>query len=375
MDAAAGATPGAELRVGPDGVWSRLITTVRASPDWLGAGPGFEAPPVSGCFGADVRSIVTVSASAPCAEAAADAPVPERAGSPPSFPAGAFALPGPPGPEGAVPLAPGAPEAAEPAVDGAFRLFDGPVGGCAGRWPAGVFDGGPAGPEGGVPGVLEAADPEAEGVFWLPCWIGGVVWLLDCAVGGCAGRWPAGAFALPGPAGPDGAVPLAPGVLEAAEPAADGAFRLLDGPVGGCAGRWPAGVFDCGPAGPEGGVPGVLEAADPETGGVFWLLDCAVGGCAGRWPAGAFALPGPAGPDGVVPLAPGAPEVAEPVAGGVFWLPDCVTGGCAGRWPGWDDAEAEGFGSPVPRGAGLGALPVGLDAGLVDEAFASAARP
>ncbi|WP_084466588.1 hypothetical protein [Nocardia arthritidis] len=273
-DSPAGAVPGAELRVVPDGVWSRLITTVRASADWFGAEPGFDAPPVAGCFGAAVRSIAAVSASAPCAELEADAPVPERAGSPPSF-AGAFARPGPAGPEGAVPSVRGALEVADPAAGGVFRLPDCAVGGCGGRWPAGVFARpGPAGPEGAVPGV-----PDEDGVFWLPWtggregrWAAGVFWPLDCAVGACAGRWPAGAFARPGPAGPEGpAVPLVPGAPEAAESAAGWVFWPLDCATGGCDGRWPAGdVAEAGAFGlpaPAGAAPGVLPAGlDAELG-------------------------------------------------------------------------------------------------------------
>ncbi|MEU1547247.1 hypothetical protein [Nocardia sp. NPDC005745] len=149
---------------------------MRASADWFGAEPGFDAPPDSDCLGAAVRSIAAVSASAPCAGAEADAPAPERAGSPPSF-----ARLGPAGPDGAVPL---------------------------------------------VPGALEVADPA-----------GGALWPLDWAVVGCAGRWPAGVFARPEPAGPEGVVPVVPGVLEVADPAEDGAFCPLDCAVGGCGGR------------------------------------------------------------------------------------------------------------------------------------------
>ncbi|MFF7938673.1 hypothetical protein ACFZC5_03110 [Nocardia gamkensis] len=136
-----------------------------------------------------------------------------------------------------------------------------------------------------VPGALEVADPAEDGAFWP----------LDCAVGGCVGRWPAGVFARPGPDGPDGAVP---GVLEAG-----GVFWLPW--TGGCVGRWPAPE----PAGPEGAVLLVPDAAA----GVFWPLDCATDGCAGRWPAGdvaevgAFGLPVPPGaaPD-VLPAGLGA---------------------------------------------------------------------
>ncbi|MFI9411745.1 hypothetical protein [Nocardia gamkensis] len=222
---------------------------MRASADWFGAEPDFDAPPDSGCLGAAARSIAAVSASAPCAGAEADAPVAERAGSPPSF-----ARPGPAGPEGAVPL---------------------------------------------VPGALEVADPAADGAF-CP---------LDCAVVGCAGRSPAGALARPGPDGLDGA------------------------------------------------VPGV-----PDADGVFWLPW--MGGCVGRWPA-----PGPAGPEGAVLLVPDA------AAGGVFWPLDCATGGCAGRWPAGDVAEVGAFGLPVPPGAAPGALPDDLGAEFGDGAFASAAGP
>ncbi|MEU1547246.1 hypothetical protein [Nocardia sp. NPDC005745] len=153
-----------------------------------------------------------------------------------------------------------------------------------------------------MPGALEVADPA-----------GGALWPLDCAVVGCAGRWPAGVFARPGPDGPDGA------------------------------------------------VLGALEA-----GGVFWLPW--TGGCVGRWPA-----PGPAGPEGEVLFVAGAPEAAESAAGGVFWPLDCATGGCADRWAAGDVAEVGAFGLPVPPGAAPGVLPAGLDAEL--EGGASAARP
>jgi hypothetical protein len=307
-----------------------LITTVRASADWFGAEPDFDAPPDSGCLGAAVRSIAAVSASAPCAGAEADAPVPERTGSPPSF-AEAFARPAPADPEGAVPLVPGALEVADPVEDGAFCPLDWAVAGCAGRWPAGVFARpGPDGPDGAVPGV-----PDADGVFWLP-------WM-----GGCEGRCAAGVFARPGPAGPEDVVPGVPGALEVADPAEGGAFWPLDCAAVGCAGRWPAGVFARpGPDGPDGAVPGALEA-----GGVFWLPR--TGGCVGRWPA-----PGPAGPEGAVLLVPDA------AAGGVFWPLECATGGCADRRPAGDVAEAGAFGLPVPPGAAPGVLPAGLGAEL-----------
>ncbi|MFG3616714.1 hypothetical protein [Nocardia sp. NPDC047654] len=102
-----------------------------------------------------------------------------------------------------------------------------------------------------MPGALEVADPAADGVFWP----------LDWALGGCAGRWPAGGFARPGPAGPEGAALLVPG---AAESAAGKVFGLLDGATGGCDGRWPAGdVAEAGVFGlpvPPGAAPGVLPA-------------------------------------------------------------------------------------------------------------------
>jgi hypothetical protein len=239
-------------------------------------------------------------------------------------------------------LVPGALEVADPVEGGAFCPLDWAVVGCAGRWPAGVFARpGPDGPEGAVPGV-----PDAGGVFWLP-------WM-----GGCEGRCAAGVFARPGPAGPEGVVPGVPGALEVADPVEGGAFWPLDCAVVGCAGCWPAWVFARpGPDGPDGAVPGVLEA-----GGVFWLPR--TGGCVGRWPA-----PGPAGPEGAVLLVP---DVA---AGGVFWPLDCATDGCADRWPAAEVWEEGAFGLPVPPGAAPGVLPAGLGAELGDGAFASAGRP
>ncbi|MEU2040220.1 hypothetical protein [Nocardia niwae] len=102
---------------------------MRASPGWFGAEPGFDAPPVSGCFGADLRSIWTVSASAFVGRFGSAVPALERAGSPP-LPAGAFARPGPAGPDGAALLAPGALEAADPEGGGGFWP---PLGWVAGR--------------------------------------------------------------------------------------------------------------------------------------------------------------------------------------------------------------------------------------------------
>ncbi|WP_174315365.1 hypothetical protein [Nocardia gamkensis] len=258
------------------------------------------------------------------------------------WPAGVFARPGPAGPEGVVPLVPGALEVADPAADGAFWPLDWAVGGCAGRWPAGVFARpGPDGPDGAGPGALDAG-----GVFWLP-------WM-----GGCEGRCAAGVFARPGPAGPEGAVPGVLGALEVADPAAGGALWPLDWEVGGCAGRWPAGVFARpGPDGLDGAVPGV-----PDAGGVFWLPW--TGGRVGRWPA-----PGPAGPEGAVLLIPGAD------AGGVFWPLDCAADGCADRWPAAEVWEAGAFGLPVPLGAAPGVPPAGLGAEPGDGAFDSAAGP
>ncbi|MEU2172700.1 hypothetical protein ABZ552_00590 [Nocardia sp. NPDC019219] len=79
-------------------------------------------------------------------------------------------------------------------------------------------------------------------------------------------------------------------------------------------------------------------------------------------PAGGFARPGPAGPEGPVPLAPGALVAAEPAGGGVVLLP---SDRAAWRW-----AEAGACGLPVPPGAELGASPAGFGAELGDGAFA-----
>ncbi|MGW5550871.1 hypothetical protein ACWESP_11545 [Nocardia beijingensis] len=160
--------------------------------------------------------------------------------------------------------------------------------------------------------------------------------------------WPptlsAGAFARPGPAGPKGAVPLAPGALEAG----GGVFWLLVGVV---TGR-PA--WDCAAAGGFG-LP-VLPGAEPGVGGVFWLP---VGVAAGRpaWDsaaAGWFGFPAPG---------------AEPEGDGVFWPP---VGVVAGR-PAWGCAAAGGFGLPAPPETG--APPAGLGAELGDGVFASEAAP
>ncbi|MGW4326521.1 hypothetical protein ACWEKR_11585, partial [Nocardia sp. NPDC004573] len=79
-------------------------------------------------------------------------------------------------------------------------------------------------------------------------------------------------------------------------------------------------------------------------------------------PAGGFARPGPAGPEGAVPLVPGALDAAEPAGGGVVLLP---SDRAAWRW-----AEAGAFGLPVPPAAELGAPPAGFGAELGDAAFA-----
>ncbi|MEU2012218.1 hypothetical protein [Nocardia sp. NPDC019302] len=123
-----------------------------------------------------------------------------------------------------------------------------------------------------------------------------------------------GAFARPGPAGPEGAAPLTPGALEAAEPADGDVFWL------------PAGVAPGRPA---------------------W-------GCAA---AGACDLPAPPG--------------AEPEGGGVFWLP---AGVAPGR-PGWCCVAAGGFCLPTLPGAPEAAAPAGLGAELGDGVFASDAGP
>ncbi|MEU6830875.1 hypothetical protein ABZ894_19685 [Nocardia beijingensis] len=160
--------------------------------------------------------------------------------------------------------------------------------------------------------------------------------------------WPptlsAGAFARPGPAGPEGAVPLTPGALEAG----GGVFWL---PAGVAAGRLPWGCVGA------FGFPAL--GAEPAGGGVFWLP---AGVVAGR-PAWGCAAAGPFG----LPALPG----AEPECGGVFWLPAGVV---AGR-PAWGCAAAGVFGLPALPGADTDAPPAGLGAELGDGAFASAAGP
>ncbi|MBF6193397.1 hypothetical protein U3653_00545 [Nocardia sp. CDC186] len=262
-----------------------MITTVRASPGWFGAVGGFGAPLVCGGIGAE----------------------PGRGAPPVSGWLGADAGFG------------------APLVCGGFGadagfgapLVCGGFGADAGFGALPVCGGFGAEPGRGAPPDSRCFDADLLSISVVSASAPVVRLGADAPAPVRADRLPTssiGAFARPGPAGPEGAAPLTPGALEAAEPADGDGFWL------------PAGV-----------APGRPD----------W-------GCSA---AGACDLPAPPG--------------AEPEGGGVFWLP---AGVAPGR-PGWCCVAAGGFCLPTLPGAPEAAAPAGLGAELGDGVFASDAGP